>query len=250
MIIDLNYNDTDFEDKIINLSKNIKIVNIYGHNINITNLCNILENVKSNVEIKSNHQKEIDDEFLKRNTYQGFNRSILNMVKKICSENITKNDYVVDMTVGNGNDTLFLANISKKVFGFDIQDVAIENTKKLLRENNVYNYELFNISHEKINDVLKEYEKNIKLILFNLGYLPCGDKSITTNHKTTLNAVKNSFSMLSSNGLILIVFYPHTEGKTEAQVVLEYLNKNKLEYTIYKNTPNMDAPYLIVINKY
>ncbi len=250
MIIDLNYNDTDFEDKIINLPKSIKIVNIYGHNINITNLCDILENVKSNVEIKSNHQKEIDDEFLKRNTYQGFNRSILNMVKKICSENITKNDYVVDMTVGNGNDTLFLANISKKVFGFDIQDVAIENTKKLLRENNVYNYELFNISHEKINDVLKEYEKNIKLILFNLGYLPCGDKSITTNHKTTLNAVKNSFSMLSSNGLILIVFYPHPEGKTEAQVVLEYLNKNKLEYTIYKNTPNMDAPYLVVINKY
>lgn len=250
MIIDLNYNDTDFEDKIINLPKSIKIVNIYGHNINITNLCDILENVKSNVEIKSNHQKEIDDEFLKRNTYQGFNRSILNMVKKICSENITKNDYVVDMTVGNGNDTLFLANISKKVFGFDIQDVAIENTKKLLRENNVYDYELFNISHEKINDVLKEYEKNIKLILFNLGYLPCGDKSITTNHKTTLNAVKNSFSMLSSNGLILIVFYPHPEGKTEAQVVLEYLNKNKLEYTIYKNTPNMDAPYLVVINKY
>lgn len=170
--------------------------------------------------------------------------------KKICSENITKNDYVVDMTVGNGNDTLFLANISKKVFGFDIQDVAIENTKKLLRENNVYNYELFNISHEKINDVLKEYEKNIKLILFNLGYLPCGDKSITTNHKTTLNAVKNSFSMLSSNGLILIVFYPHPEGKTEAQVVLEYLKKNKLEYTIYKNTPNMNAPYLIVIKNY
>ena len=172
------------------------------------------------------------------------------MVKKICSENITKNDFVVDMTVGNGNDTLFLSNISKKVFGFDIQGVAIENTKTLLKENNALNYELFNISHDKINDVLKEYENNIKLILFNLGYLPCGDKSITTNHKTTLNAVKNSFSMLSSNGLILIVFYPHPEGKLEAQVVLEYLNKNKLEYTIYKNTPNMDAPYLIVINKY
>ena len=250
MIIDLNYNDTDFEDKIINLPKGIKIVNIYGNNVNISTLCNILENVKINVEIKSNYQKEIDDEFLKRNTYQGFNRSILNMVKKICSENITKNDFVVDMTVGNGNDTLFLANISKKVFGFDIQDVAIENTKKRLKENNVYNYELFNISHEKINEVLKEYEKDIKLILFNLGYLPCGDKSITTNHKTTLNAVKNSFSLLSSNGLILIVFYPHPEGKTEAQVVLEYLKKNKLEYTIYKNTPNMDAPYLIVINNY
>lgn len=249
MVIDLNYNDTDFEDKIINLPKGIKIVNIYGDNINITTLCNILENVKSNVEIKSDYQKEIDDEFLKRGTNQGFNRNILNMVKKICSENITKNDFVVDMTVGNGNDTLFLANISKKVFGFDIQNIAIENTKKLLKENNVDNYELFNISHDKINDVLKEYENNIKLILFNLGYLPCGDKSITTNHEITLNAVKNSLSMLSGNGLILIVFYPHPEGKLEAQVVLEYLNKNKLEYKIYKNTPNMDAPYLVVIIK-
>ena len=250
MEINLDYNNIDFKDKIINLPKGVKIVNIYGDNINISTLCDILENVKYNIEIRCNYNKEINNEFLKRNTYQGFNRSILNMVKKICVENVTSNDYVVDMTVGNGNDTLFLANISKKVFGFDIQDVAIDNTKKLLRENNVYNYELFNISHEKINDVLKEYEKNIKLILFNLGYLPCGDKSITTNHKTTLNAVKNSFSMLSSNGLILIVFYPHPEGKTEAQVVLEYLKKNKLEYTIYKNTPNMDAPYLIVINNY
>lgn len=249
MIIDLNYNDTDFEDKIINLPKGIKIVNICGDNINISTLCNILENVKSNVEIKSNYQKEIDDEFLKRNTYQGFNRSILNMVKKICSENITKNDFVVDMTVGNGNDTLFLANISKKVFGFDIQNIAIENTKKLLKENNALNYELFNISHDKINDVLKEYKNKIKIILFNLGYLPCGNKSITTNHEITLNAVKNSLSMLSSNGLILIVFYPHPEGKLEAQVVLEYLNENNNSYKIYKNTTNDEAPYLVVIIK-
>ena len=249
MIINLTYNDIDFEDKIINLPKSIKIVNVYGDNINITNLCNILENVKSNVEIRSNYQKEIDDEFLKRNTYQGFNRSILNMVKKICSENITKNDFVVDMTVGNGNDTLFLANISKKVFGFDIQDVAIENTKKLLRENNVYNYELFCVSHDRINEVLWEYKHNIKLILFNLGYLPCGDKSITTNHESTLKAVINSLDMLDNNGLILIVFYPHPEGKLEAQVVLDYLKQNNIGYKIYKNTPNEDAPYLVVINR-
>jgi len=249
MIIDLNYNDTDFEDKIINLPKDIKIVNVYGDNINITNLCNILENVKSNVEIKSNYQKEIDDEFLKRNTYQGFNRSILNMVKKICNENITKNDYVVDMTVGNGNDTLFLSNISKKVFGFDIQDIAIKNTTKLLEENNVDNYELFNISHDKIDIVLNKYKNNIKLILFNLGYLPCGDKFITTNHETTLNAIKSSLDMLKNDGLILVVFYPHPEGKLEAKVVLDYLNNYNLNYTIYKNTPNEDAPYLVVISK-
>lgn len=171
------------------------------------------------------------------------------MVKKICVENVTSNDYVVDMTVGNGNDTLFLANISKKVFGFDIQDIAIKNTTKLLEENNVDNYELFNISHDKIDIVLNKYKNNIKLILFNLGYLPCGDKFITTNHETTLNAIKSSLDMLKNDGLILVVFYPHPEGKLEAKVVLDYLNNYNLNYTIYKNTPNEDAPYLVVISK-
>ena len=249
MEINLDYNNIDFKDKIINLPKGVKIVNIYGDNINISTLCDILENVKNNIEIRCNYNKEINNEFLKRNTYQGFNRSILNMVKKIYVENVTSNDYVVDMTVGNGNDTLFLANISKKVFGFDIQDIAIKNTTKLLEENNVDNYELFNISHDKIDIVLNKYKNNIKLILFNLGYLPCGDKFITTNHETTLNAIKKSFDMLKNDGLILVVFYPHPEGKLEAKVVLDYLNNYNLIYKIYKNTPNEDAPYLVVISK-
>ena len=249
MEINLDYNNIDFKDKIINLPKGVKIVNIYGDNINISTLCDILENVKNNIEIRCNYNKEINNEFLKRNTYQGFNISILNMVKKICVENVTSNDYVVDMTVGNGNDTLFLANISKKVFGFDIQDIAIKNTTKLLEENNVDNYELFNISHDKIDIVLNKYKNNIKLILFNLGYLPCGDKFITTNHETTLNAIKNGFDMLKNDGLILVVFYPHQEGKLEAKVVLDYLNNYNLNYKIYKNTPNEDAPYLVVISK-
>lgn len=249
MEINLDYNNIDLKDKIINLPKGVKIVNIYGDNINISTLCDILENVKNNIEIRCNYNKEINNEFLKRNTYQGFNRSVLNMAKKICVENVTSNDYVVDMTVGNGNDTLFLANISKKVFGFDIQDIAIKNTTKLLEENNVDNYELFNISHDKIDIVLNKYKNNIKLILFNLGYLPCGDKFITTNHETTLNAIKNGFDMLKNDGLILVVFYPHPEGKLEAKVVLDYLNNYNLNYTIYKNTPNEDAPYLVVISK-
>ena len=153
------------------------------------------------------------------------------------------------MTVGNGNDTLFLANISKKAFGFDIQDIAIKNTQELLKENNVVNYELFNVSHDKINIILSKYKNRIKLILFNLGYLPCGNKNITTNHKTTLDAVKNSFNMLSNDGLILIVFYPHPEGKLEAEYVIKYLNENNMNYKIYRNTSNEDAPYLVVISK-
>lgn len=132
MKIDLNYNDIDFKEKIINLPKGVKEVNIYGDNIDTHLFCDILEDVKENIIINSKYYNEIKREFKKRKTFQGFNRSILNMVKKICNENINKNDIVVDMTIGNGHDTLFLAGISKKVFGFDIQSIAVENTIKLL----------------------------------------------------------------------------------------------------------------------
>lgn len=247
--INLDYNAKDFQDKIINLPKEIKTVNITGNNIDISKLCDILEDVKENITIKSIYKNKIEQEFKRRNTYQGFNRSILNRVKKICEENITKSDIVVDMTIGNGHDTLYLAKLSKKVFGFDIQNIALNNTDKLLKENNVNNYELINISHDKIDSILKEYTYKIKLILFNLGYLPCGDKSITTRHDTTLKATKKSIDMITKDGLVLIVFYPHEEGKLESKEVLSYLERTKINYKIYRNTLNKDAPFLVVITK-
>ena len=64
MILDLDYNDKDFRDKIINLPKCVKTVNIYGDNINISSLCDVLENVKSNVEIRCNNKEKINNEFL------------------------------------------------------------------------------------------------------------------------------------------------------------------------------------------
>ena len=48
-------------------------------------------------------------------------------------------DIVVDGTVGNGNDTVFLAKLvgpTGKVYGFDIQKEAIERTKNGCKKNN------------------------------------------------------------------------------------------------------------------
>ena len=194
---------------------------------------------------------DIDKELAKRNTYQGFNRSILNKVKQIIQINLKDNDIAVDMTTGNGNDTLYLCTILKKgfVFGFDIQKDAIENTEKLLYKNNIINFKLFNESHENINKILKEYEGKISLILFNLGYLPNGNKSIMTNHISTINALKNSFEMLNNKGIILITIYPHNEGKLEGEKIKEYLDKNNIIYNEYHNTDNINAPYLIEIKR-
>lgn len=192
---------------------------------------------------------EIDKELARRNTYQGFNRSILNKVKQIEENNLRPNDLVIDMTIGNGNDTLFLCNLVSKghVFGFDIQEKAISNTKKLLKENNITNYSLFNESHENIDITLKNYKGKISLILFNLGYLPNGDKNITTNHISTLNALKKALNMLNNKGIILIVLYPHEEGKKEEIEIKKYLTKNNINYIEYHNTDNTNAPFLIEI---
>lgn len=236
----------NFKDLLINTPKGIKSLDIKG-DIEIKKLCDILENTKESVKINYEKQDEVELEFKRRGTHQGFNRSILNMVKKICQDNITLNDYTVDATIGNGNDTLHLASLSKFVFGFDIQKQAIENTTNILEENKVNNYKLFQISHDEMDSVLKDYKGKIKLILFNLGYLPCGDKSIMTNHETTLKALEKGMELLTKDGLILIVFYPHPEGKLEATEVFAYLSSNDIKYEVYKNTTNKDAPYLVVI---
>ncbi len=192
---------------------------------------------------------EIDKELVKRETYQGFNLSILNKVKQLMNSHIKDNDLVVDATVGNGNDTLFLANLAAKgfVFGFDIQKSAITATTNLLETNNVKNYKLFLNDHQEIDNILKDYIGKISLVNFNLGYLPGGEKTITTNVKTTIKALENSLKLLNNKGIILITVYPgHKQGLEEHEALKKYLN-NLIDYKIdyYYNTDNESAPYLI-----
>lgn len=191
---------------------------------------------------------EIDKELVRRNTYQGFNRSILNKVNQICENNLKPNDKVIDMTVGNGNDTLFLSNLVNKgfIYGFDIQEKAINNTKRLLDDNNINNYRLINDSHENVDKYISD---KISLVLFNLGYLPNGDKSITTKSKSTIKAIDKSLKLLNSKGIILIVIYKHEEGLKEEKEILKYLKDNNIKYREYHNTDDIKAPYLIEIKK-
>ena len=197
---------------------------------------------------------DIDKELRRRNSFQGFNRSILNKERAIIDKFVKYNDIVVDATVGNGYDILNLSNYVKAgyLFGFDIQDIAINNTKKLLDYNNITNYKLFNVGHENIYNILKDYNKKISLIIFNLGYLPGGNKNITTNFNTTIKAIDDSLKLLNNKGMILIVVYPgHDAGKKESDELKIYLNNinNKYKINYYYNTDNVIAPYLISIQQ-
>ena len=193
---------------------------------------------------------DIDKELNKRQTYQGFNKTILNYVHREIDYIIKHNDIVVDATIGNGHDTLFLCNKAKDgmVFGFDIQDNAIVNTSKLLDD--FTNFKLYKKSHEYIYDVLSDYEGKISLVLFNLGYLPGGDKNITTKKKSTIKAIEGSIKLLNNKGEVLVVIYPgHEEGKLEETHILDWIKENNINHKFYRNTSNSVAPYLLVIYK-
>ena len=46
-----------------------------------------------------------------------------------------------------------------------------------------------------------------------------------------------------------MVCYPHAEGKKESNEIIKYLSKNEIPYKIYRNTDNINAPFLIEVKK-
>ncbi|MCF6465116.1 tRNA (mnm(5)s(2)U34)-methyltransferase [Clostridium sp. Cult2] len=159
----------------------------------------------------------------------------VDLAKKIMKGYVKIGDIVLDCTVGNGNDTILLAQLvgeKGKVYGFDIQTIALKITKeKLIEENLANRVTLIKEGHENIDKYI--FEK-IDFAIYNLGYLPGGDKNIITNIDTTLVSIKKSLSLLNENGLLLITCYTgHKGGLEEKEGVKDFLNNlNQKEYNV------------------
>lgn len=172
-------------------------------------------------------------------------------------ENHLKEDsFAIDCTIGNGNDTLKLkkaVGVNGTIYGFDIQDIAIKNTKKLLLENNLFdNINLVQDGHENIDKYIEE--EMADFIIYNLGYLPGGNKSIKTKSNSTKESLIKSLKILKSNGLLLITVYTGHQGGMEEKIVIEdlissleqkYYNVLKYDFINQSNYP----PILYVIEK-
>ncbi len=176
-------------------------------------------------------------------------RHISLFVQQYLENNITKNDTVIDATIGNGHDTLKLAELAKFVYGFDIQKEAIINTKERLLKARLKNYKLILDSHENILNYIKDF----KGIVFNLGYLPGSDKSITTTKDSTINTLEKLTNYLIKDMFIIITCYPsHDEGYIEATAVKRF--SKALDDTFYilhyevLNAPDK-SPFVILIEK-
>ena len=176
---------------------------------------------------------------------------ILELVNKFIDDNVNDKMICCDMTCGNGNDTLHLCKLSSFVYGFDIQQIAIDNTKDKLIKESVTNYKLILDSHENID---KYIDNKIDLFIYNLGYLPRGDKSITTIPSSTISSLKKALDMLNEQGKIVMVIYTgHEMGKKEEKELIPFVNDLpqdiysvlKLQYINQINNP----PYALIITK-
>lgn len=176
---------------------------------------------------------------------------VIDYAHSLIARATTKLDITVDCTMGKGKDTLYLSSFSRKVYSFDIQDEALNQTKKLLDKNNVSNVELIKDSHVNIKKYVQEY---VTGIIFNLGYLPDGDKTITTTSKTSLKAILESLTLLKIGGVCCVVIYPgHPEGARESELLdieLRKLDQKKYDCLKYEfiNWKNKPA-YLIAIKR-
>lgn len=137
---------------------------------------------------------------------------------------VKENDLVIDATAGNGHDTLFLANLCRKgtVYAIDIQEQALQNTLLLLKQASLEQHvKLYCQSHAAFPDEV--IPGSIKLITYNLGYLPGSDKSLTTQAETTLQSMQAALKLLMPGGAISAVCYNgHPAGKVEEAAVLEF----------------------------
>lgn len=160
-------------------------------------------------------------------------------------------DTVVDATAGNGNDTLFLANLvgeNGKVFAFDIQDTAIKNTKKRLSDAGVS--ERCTLITDGHQNMKKYVEYPVKAIMFNFGYLPGGDHRIFTVAETSIEAIRAAMELISDDGIItLAIYYGGDSGFEEHDALLEFLktisnNEYSVLYHDFINYPN--CPPIVV----
>lgn len=186
-------------------------------------------------------------------------RSLTEQAQAKIATVLSYGDYALDATVGNGNDTFFLADrVGPKgaVVGFDIQELALHRATAVLGEAQLLQrVKLVRESHHLIEKyVPEEWVGEVKAIMFNLGYLPRGDKSIITNSDTTIPALDAAVKLLAPAGRMTIVAYTgHDGGEEETHAIREWLTPLTISHyeveMILSETEASGAPELYVVTR-
>ena len=164
--------------------------------------------------------------------------NIVTRVHELALTTDTK-DVAIDATVGNGYDTLFLAQHFNKVIGIDIQPLAIKRSKEKTQALN--NVELY---LDDFNNISKYKYANV--IIFNLGFLPGSNRKVKTQDYTSDLAILNAYQIL--DGIMLVACYiQHEGGYNEYLKLCSILKENNIKYIEENDFSNKEI--LIIIEK-
>lgn len=155
----------------------------------------------------------------------------------LVGEVLSPGDLAVDLTAGNGRDTLYLfrrVGPAGCVLAFDVQEEALRATAALLHEAEARVHfrsageageaapgvHLLAGSHEALAISLKAAPR---AVIANLGFLPGGDPLLTTSAGSTLSALGQACRALQPGGRIAVTVYVgHKGGREEGEVVAAF----------------------------
>lgn len=185
------------------------------------------------------------------------NRPLTDVAQHHVSSALEEGDVAIDATVGNGFDTQFLATSVGEagvVFGIDRQQEALDRTRSRLAARSLAGVRLILGSHARMSTLIPEdHHGRVAAIMFNLGYLPRGDKSITTQPDSTVVAISQGARLLRRGGIMTIVAYTgHSGGSQEAAAVREHLRQlcgKEFEVTFPNTLIREGVPQLYVVRK-
>lgn len=186
---------------------------------------------------------------------EAYLRSARHLASRVFSDTISPGDTVVDATLGTGQDCEQLCRLvgeNGRVYGFDVQDMAIARTRERLVAAHLDNRaELILSGHEHMTRFVPQ---GVRLIAFNLGWLPGSDKAVTTRVKTTIKALEVGLDLLLPGGVLVMCIYPgHEEGGRELAAVLTQVQKlSPRQFTALHQTfinAGPGAPSCLIIEK-
>lgn len=179
--------------------------------------------------------------------------NLLETAKILLSPALHPDGVYVDFTMGNGHDTAFLSKSAPqgRVYAFDVQPAALQSTAARLKEEGCPdNVTLILDSHANVADYVGE---PIDGGLFNLGWLPGGDRSVTTLRSSTFPALSAGLGLLKRGGVIVVSVYPgHEEGTLEGEELIRFassLDSERYDALLHRLVNIKDCPFIVGFQK-
>ncbi|MBR6420936.1 MAG: class I SAM-dependent methyltransferase [Oscillospiraceae bacterium] len=188
------------------------------------------------------------------NAHPGRQLGVLDLAHRFLRSHVQPGDLCIDATAGRGFDTKLLCELTGetgRVLAFDIQEEAVESTRKLLADNGL-TAEVHLESHANLGNFAEA--GTVSCIVFNFGWLPRGSHEIFTHADSSIAALEASLRLLRVGGaLSLCVYYGGANGFTERDALLDWLSALDSRYfTVLKcDFPNRTGcpPFAVFVTK-